>query len=129
DKIVGEIKLENNLANDPDGQRELGKLAKVRYLVVGSGSRVGGVTINARLVDTRTSLIVQTAKVSAPTADDAFRLVPELGKQLLMSDEEKLAYEQQRLQQVKRVEPIQVEAPLPPPPALPAAGAPLPPPV
>jgi tetratricopeptide (TPR) repeat protein len=129
DKIVGEIKLENNLANDLDGQRELGKLAKVRYLVVGSVSRVGGVTINARLVDTRTGLIVQTAKVSAPSADEALRLVPELGKQLLMSDEEKLAYEQQRLQQVKRVEPIQVEAPLPPPPALPAAGAPLPPPV
>src|SRR5262249_41241888 len=59
-KIIEELKLEAGFQNDLDQQRELGKLARVRFLVLGSVRRLGAVTVQARLVDTATGLIVQT---------------------------------------------------------------------
>jgi tetratricopeptide (TPR) repeat protein len=122
-KVMSELKLERSLLDDPAQQRELAKLAKVRYLVLGSIYPLTGVTVQARLVDVKTGLVVQTAKVVAPTPQDAFALLPELAKQLMMSDEEKMAYDaamQQRL--VKAPVVIDEAAPLPPfPAAQPAA--------
>jgi tetratricopeptide (TPR) repeat protein/predicted small lipoprotein YifL len=129
-KVIQELKLEESFIDDAAQQQELARLAKVRYLVVGSVRRIGGVTVNARLVDARTGLVVQTGKVVAPTVEDAVGLLPELAKQLMMSDDEKLAYDQQQMQLAKRVEPVGVDEPLPPPPpAAPVQGQPLPPPV
>ncbi len=125
-KVVAELKLQADL--DPDQQREVGRLANVRYLVLGSITPLGGLTVNARLVDVKSGLVVQTAKIVAATPEEMMQLLPELGKQLLMTDEEKAAYDTARAELIK-VEAPAADAPLPPPPDVPAVGAPLPPPV
>ncbi|HMP17081.1 MAG TPA: hypothetical protein PKD72_08675, partial [Gemmatales bacterium] len=78
-------------------QKQLAQLAKTRFLVVSSISNLAGITIHAHLVDLQSGLIVQTAKITAPTTEDASRQLPVLAAQLMMNDEEKLAYER-RLQ-------------------------------
>src|SRR5262249_27158169 len=67
---------------------------KVRYLVLGSITPLAGITVNARLVDVRSGLVVQTAKVSAPTPEALLKELPRLGTLLLMNDAERLALEQ-----------------------------------
>jgi TolB-like protein len=124
-KVVEELKLEaHDLSDDQANRAEVGRLAKVRYLVVGSVSRLGGVTLNARLVDVRSGLVMQTARVTAASADELPPLLPQLATVLMMIDEQKMAYEQDQARQtavaVKAVEP----APLPPPPDVPAADDP-----
>ncbi|MCI0683416.1 MAG: hypothetical protein L0Y71_15030 [Gemmataceae bacterium] len=121
-KLIEELKLEDSFDDDIDQQRELARLAKVRYLVLGSVRPLSGVTINARLVDARSGLVVQTAKVVAANVEEAIPLLPELAKQLLMSDEEKLAYDLAQARLAKRIEPPPDDAPLPPPPPPPAAA-------
>ena len=48
-KVVDELKLETSDLDGNQNQAEIGRLAKLRYLVVGSISRLGGVTVNAGL--------------------------------------------------------------------------------
>ena len=120
-KVIQELKLEDSFDDDIDQQRELARLAKVRYLVLGSVRRLSGVTISARLVDAKSGLIVQTAKIVAPTVEQAIPLLPELAKQLMMSDEEKIAYDQAQVRLTRRFEPPADDAPLPPPPPPPPA--------
>ena len=62
----------------------------------------------------RTGLVVQTAKVVAPTVEAIVTLLPELAQQLQMSDEEKMAYEQDQIRLAKRPELPLDNAPLPP---------------
>jgi tetratricopeptide (TPR) repeat protein len=93
DKVLGELKLEAADLGGEKGPGEVGKLAKIRYLVLGSVTPLGGITVSARLVDVKTGLVVQTAKVAAPTPDDLMKLLPDLAKMLLLSDEQKLAFE------------------------------------
>jgi tetratricopeptide (TPR) repeat protein len=85
-KIIEELKLERGFADDPKQQQQLGSLAKVRYLVFGSVSRKVGVTVRARLVDVRTGLVVQTAKLETRDMRSALLEMPKIAKQL-MSDE------------------------------------------
>ncbi|MCI0641674.1 MAG: hypothetical protein L0Y72_25985 [Gemmataceae bacterium] len=125
--VIQELKFDPRFLDDPEQQRELGKLAKVRYLVLGSVSRLAGITVNARLVDVRSGLIVQTGKITAPTTEQAVAALPDLAKQLLMSDDEKLAWEQQQLQLAKRPELPPEDAPVPPAPQAPGADVPPPP--
>lgn len=127
-KVLDELKFEQNALDDPNQQREFGKLAKIRFLVLGSVQRLAGVSVNARLVDVRTGLVMQTAKIVAPTAEDALKQLSELGKQLLMTDQEKMAYEDNRAQEAKLPEPPADNAPLPPPPQVAAKDVPAPPP-
>jgi tetratricopeptide (TPR) repeat protein len=129
-KVVDELKLETSDLNGNQNQAEVGRIAKLRYLVVGSVSRLGGVTVNARLVDVRSGLVVQTARASAPTAEDLLPLLPQMAAVLMMSDEQKLAYEQQLSQHVALAPPVPAEpAPLPPPPELRQDDQPPPPPI
>ena len=51
--------------------------------------------IAAGLVDVRSGLIVQTARLSAPTMDALTPRLPQLAQVLMMTDEQKLAFEQQ----------------------------------
>jgi len=96
EKVLSELKLSNDdLLVGKQGRTDLGRLVKARYLVVGSVSSLSGVTVHARLVDLRSGLVVQTARIVAPSAAEVARNVPQLAAMLLMSDEEKLAYEQQ----------------------------------
>src|SRR5262249_33311093 len=128
DKLAAELKLQGPPL-ELEQQRELGRLAKIRYLVVGSASHLGGVTVNARLIDVRSGLVVQTAKIVAPNPEELMPLLAELGKQLLMNDEEKVAYERERAALVKVMAPPAPDAPLPPRPDVPAANFPAPPPI
>jgi tetratricopeptide (TPR) repeat protein len=124
-KIIDELKLEaTTLAANDSGCRQIGQLAKARFLVVGSVTRLSGITVQARMVDVRTGLVVQTAQVVAATPDDLLPLLPRLANLLMMTDEQKMAYEQQLAQQAA-VQPV-VIAPLPPPPEV-TVGPPPPP--
>jgi tetratricopeptide (TPR) repeat protein len=125
-QVLGELKLEaTDLAANEPGRREAGRLARVRYLVLGSVTAYNGITVNARLVDVPSGLIVQTAQVVARTPEEMRGLLPQLANLLMMTDAQKMAYEQQQAQQVPLV-PVVPEAPLPPPPEV---GQPAPPPL
>lgn len=128
-KVIAELKLEDSFVDDADEQRELARLAKVRYLVLGSVSRLAGVTVSARLVDARSGLVVQTGRISAPTIEDAIPQLPMLAKQLMMSDEDKIAFEAEQALVAKKITPPPDDLALPPPPPAPVVGAePAPPP-
>src|SRR5262249_22339587 len=126
-RLAEEMKLEtSNLFETNAGRRELGDLAKVRYMVVGSVSPVGGITVQARLVEVATGLIVQTARVSAPTLEDLEKnRLPQLPIMLQMNDDEKAAYEVELAKAVPVVAALPAEEvtviPPPPPPPEPAA--------
>lgn len=117
-RIVEELKIEAALGDDADARREAGKAAKVRFLVVGSISAVAGITVQARMVDVETGLIVQTAKIVAQTPEELTQRLPQLARELMMKDQEKEAAEQKRANDVAPVEVLKPEpaAELPPPP-------------
>src|SRR5262249_27252407 len=130
-KVVRELKLQaGDLSENDSGRREVGRLAKLRYLVLGSVTRLGGLIVNARLVDVRTGLVVQTAKVVAPSPEELIPLLPQLANLVRMTAEQRSAYEQRRAQQAAAAPPAAV-AELPPPPEVPLPeqpqAAPLPP--
>ncbi|HMC64309.1 MAG TPA: tetratricopeptide repeat protein, partial [Gemmataceae bacterium] len=129
-KVVAELRLEaSDLADNDAGRQELGRLARIRYLVLGSITPFCGITVNARLVDVRTGLIVQTAKIVVRTPQEIVPRLPQLAAMLMMTDEQKMAYEQQLARQAAvEVRPVAIVA-LPPPPEPPVVGQPLPPPV
>jgi hypothetical protein len=127
--ILEELKLPaDELAGDPAAQRELGRLAKVRYLVLGSVTRDQEITVRARLVEVPSGLVVQTARIVAQTPAELRRLLPQLARLLLMTDEEKLALEERQAAPAK-LEPAQAEADVPPPPEPPPPNQPPPPPL
>jgi tetratricopeptide (TPR) repeat protein len=129
-KVIEELHLEaSELAENESDRREVGRLAKVRYLVLGSVTPLGGIVANARLVDVRSGLVVQTAKVVARGPEELLRLLPQLANQLMLTDEQKFAYEQRVATQTPVVVQPVVVAPLPPPPEPVIAGQPVPPPV
>lgn len=126
-QVLNELKVQQGFLDDPKQQQQIGKVAKARYLVVGSVQRLVGVSIRARLVDVRTGLVVQTAKVIAPTMEEALNQVPDLAKQLLMNDEQKMQFEQEVQQKAARPVPPAPEKPaIPPAPLVPVADAPPP---
>jgi tetratricopeptide (TPR) repeat protein len=118
-QVVEELKLQSSdLIANADGRKEVGKLAKLQYLVVGSVAPISGITVSARLIDVRTGLVAQTGKISAPTAEEAVKLLPQLAQILMMSDEEKAAYEKQLAEQAAAPPPVPPQDTLPPPPVV-----------
>lgn len=82
-----------NLPRIPDDakqQKKIGKLAGVRYAVVGSVQRLIGVSVKARLIDVETGLVVQTGKVVAPSMEEALDKMKDLATQLMQTDEASL---------------------------------------
>ena len=129
-KIIGELNLAaSELGSNDTGRRELGRLARLRYLVVGSVSPLCGITVHARLVDVRSGLVVQTAKVSARTPEELLPRLPQLANMLMMTDEQKMAYEQQLAIQRALPSAFPVNAALPPPPEVLLDGQAAPPPI
>jgi tetratricopeptide (TPR) repeat protein/TolB-like protein len=130
-KVIEELKLESgDLAGNDKSRQEVGRLAKVRYLVLGSITPMNGITVNARLVDAQSGLVVQTAKLIAPTPDKLMQRLPDLAAMLQMSDKEKMDYEEQLAKQAADdIKPVNIAAALPAPPAAPAAEEPPPPPL
>ena len=129
-QLVTELKLEAGTLGDPsEGRQELGRLARIRYLVVGSVTPLeGGFNVNARLVEVQTGLIVQTARLSAPTLTALLDRLPALGQMLMMNDDQRAAFQQALAEKAAAVELKPIEtAPLPPPPPPFDPDAPLPP--
>ena len=135
-KLADELKLESgDLLEGGAGRRELGRLARVRYLVVGSVTPLAGITVQARLVEAGTGLIVQTARVSAPTPEALMPRLKDLAVMLQMDDAAKAAYEEKLIGATEALKPLAATAvedippPPPPPPAVALAlGEPAPPP-
>ncbi len=126
-RVFEDLKLLGaDLIDHESGRSELARLARVRYLVVGSFTPLGGLTVHARLLDLRTGLVVQTGKITAPTPEALLPLLPQLAALLQMNDEQRLAYEQQLARQAAAV-PIAPEVVVipPPPPIAAAPGAPV----
>lgn len=95
-RIFDELKIEaDELLINEQGRNDLSRLIQARYLVVGSVSTVSGITIHARLFDLHTGLVVQTAKVVAPSPEEASKRLGDLAAQLLMTDRQKLAWLQE----------------------------------
>src|SRR5262249_62364050 len=82
-----------DLAQSAAGQRELPRLSRVRYLVVGSITPLAGVTVQARLVEVQSGLVVQTARLSAPSLEALLPTLKQVALLLQMTDEQKLAFE------------------------------------
>jgi tetratricopeptide (TPR) repeat protein len=128
-RVLSELNLAAaELGDSARGREALGQMARLRYLVVGSLSSLGGVTLQARLVEVPTGLIVQTARVTAPSVEALVPKLKQAALMLQMNDEQKLAYEASLLKTVTVIKPIDA-APLtqlPPPPPPPAPAAPPP---
>jgi tetratricopeptide (TPR) repeat protein len=118
-QVLQELKLEGaDLASASQAGAEVSRLAGVRFLVVGSLSPLNGITAHARLVEVRTGLIAQTARVSAPNLDQLLKRLPLLAQVLQMSDEQKMAFELAEAQRAPEVRPIEVVTAVPPPPVI-----------
>jgi hypothetical protein len=127
--LLDEMKIDDTvLASNDTARTEFGKLAKTRYVVLGSVNRLGGTNVNARLVDTQTGLVVQTARIAAATPEDLTNRLPALGRMLQMTDEEKRDYEARLAEKARPVEPAPTSAEPPPPPPAPTQQATTPPP-
>jgi len=131
-RLADELKLEANAFFDnTEERRELGRLAKIRYLVVGSVSPLGGFTVQARLVEVETGLIVQTGRITAANLDELLPRLKQLAVLLQMNDEQKAAYEAELQRAVQPVETVSARAvdwnELPPPPPPPQEEAIVPP--
>ncbi len=99
-QVVDELKLEASDLNGGQNQAEVGRLSKVRYLVLRRQRHacLGGVTINARLVDVRLrDWWCRRGGSPRPTAEELLPLLPELATVLMMTDEQKMAYRGQQL--------------------------------
>lgn len=129
-RVVDELRLASgSLSGSPDGQQEMGRLLRARYLVIGSLTPLGGVTAYARLVDLRSGLVVQTAQVAAPSSGQLMARLPELAGLLLLTDEQRLAYDQLVAVRAPALAPAELDGPLPPPPPMMVIGQPCPPPL
>ncbi len=120
--VLDELRLEGSeVADREEARQEVGRLAKVRYLVVGSVTPFSGLSVNARLIEVKTGLVVQTAKFIANDPKDLLRRMQSIAAVLMMTDEQKIAFEAElaRRDQVE-IKPVVLAAALPPPPPLPA---------
>ncbi len=128
-KVMDELRLEaSELAGNDEARSQLGRLARLRYLVVGSVTPVNGLLVHARLIEVKTGLVVQTARLVAAGPDDLMRRLPQLAALLQMSDEQRLVFEQALIRQAPEPVRFVETAPLPPPPPAPVVGVVLAPP-
>ena len=89
--LLREMDLTVALVRDSP-ERVYGKLRGVKYLVLGSVTKFGDLSITARLVDVATGRVAQTAEISAEDARGLKQALGELAKVLQMTDAEKKAY-------------------------------------
>ncbi len=119
EQVMQELRLQGvDLEMQSASRQDVARLAGVRYLVLGSLIPVCGITAQARLVEVRTGLVVQTARISAPSVDVLMGRLPLLGQMLLMTDDQKLAFEQVVAQKAPEVQPITPFDTMPPPPPI-----------
>jgi TolB-like protein len=123
-KVLSDLRLHAaDVIDDETGRRELARLANIRYLVIGSATRLGNeIIVHARLVDLKTGLVVQTAKVAGATPTVVVALLPHLAVMLQMTDDQRFAYEQQLARQAAAI-PVAAELTTIPPPPPPLAAS------
>lgn len=128
-RVLDELRLQaGELDGNARGQEEVGRLARIRYLVLGSVTPLNGVTVQARVVEVKTGLVVQTARLTAANVEALLPRLPQLAQLLMMTDDQKLAFESAFAAKYPEVRPVEAAAPLPPPPP-PAPTGPPPPPI
>jgi tetratricopeptide (TPR) repeat protein len=129
-KVIDELRLEaGDLIDSPESRQQFAQLSRVRYMVVGSITPMSGILVNARLVDVRTGLVVQTARFVAAAPEELMGRLRQLATILMMTDEQKFAYEQKQTQQAALALKVIDVGTLPPPPLPMVVGQPLPPPI
>jgi tetratricopeptide (TPR) repeat protein len=118
-RILDEMRLGANDLSQPGVGSEVSRLAKVRYVVVGSVTPLAGITVQARLVEASTGLVVQTARASAPSMEALLPLLERVAQVLQMTDDQKLAFEARLAAEAVEVKPADAapvqEIPPPPP--------------
>src|SRR5262249_52166608 len=73
-------------------------------------------SVDARLVDVRTGLIVQTGNVTGATPEEALALLPRLAHVLQLNDEQKIRYEEELARQAVAVQKVTEVTVVPPAP-------------
>src|SRR5262249_33043275 len=73
-------------------------------------------SVDARLVDVRTGLIVQTGNVTGATPEEALALLPRLAHVLQLNDEQKIRYEEELARQAAAVQKVAEVVVVPPAP-------------
>ncbi|QVL32444.1 hypothetical protein KIH39_00570 [Telmatocola sphagniphila] len=115
-EVVEQLKLgDTNWANDQKTFGQVGQIVKANYMVVGSVSKIFGISVNARLVDVNSGLVVQTAKVVAGTPEELVKKLPSLARILQMNDQEKVAFEME-IAKAETIQPAPVSAAIAAPP-------------
>ena len=114
-----------DLLVEPLARREISRLSQARFAVLGDVTAVNGVVVRAALVDLRSGGVVQTARICAPTPEEAVAQAPHLGTLLLMNDDARAAYERSLAQQAAQPKLITDPPDVPPDP--PASSEPPPP--
>ena len=116
-RLCSDLKVRGPDLIDRDGARqEFARLGRARYLVVGSVAPVGGITAQAWLLDLQTGLVVQSAKITAPTAYGLIPLLPRLAAMLQLTDDQRLAYERDSAKQAAPIPPAAADLAISPPP-------------
>src|SRR5262249_55776087 len=77
---------------DEPGRRELSRMLRMRYLVLGEASAVCGTAVRARLIDLRRGVVVQTASVVASSPEAIQQSLPQFAEMLQMSDDDRVHY-------------------------------------
>jgi tetratricopeptide (TPR) repeat protein len=120
-KTVRDLNLTHVLADD-SAWRQLGQIARVRYLVIGRVTLHGGIGVQALLIDTSTGFVVQSARVVARTPAELPLRLPQLAHLLRKSDGQKLALERFAARETavpaRKADP---QTPVPPAPEAPAS--------
>jgi len=113
-EAIASLNLRSTLAASDIALREVGSLVRARYLVTGSIAPVAGLTIQAQMVDTRSGMIVHTARMVVQSADELIRQLPQLAADLLLNDEDREALDRRRVDAAVDVSPSDpLESPLP----------------
>ncbi|MBI4863901.1 MAG: hypothetical protein HY815_27130, partial [Candidatus Riflebacteria bacterium] len=111
---------------DGRGQAQLGRLAGVRWLVLGEISRHGGLVVHAERVEAATGLVARTARLAVRSAAELDRRLPELASELTRTPEERTDRPGDGTDQEPAVVAMpdqEADRPLPPPPAEPSVAA------
>lgn len=124
-QLVEELRLPPGELLESEGpRRDIGRLTRARYMVVGSVTpSFGGLIVNSRLLEVGSGLVVQTARLVAANPPDLLKQLPQLALLLQMTDGERLQYEQS-LNRLAPVPVIETSPLLPPPPPISTNPAP-----
>ena len=92
-QVAGDLNVNlDAVLSDEIGCRELSKLLRMRYLVLGEASGVSGFAAGARLIDLQRGIVVQSARVIGPTSEVVQRSLPQFSAMLMMTDEDRVKY-------------------------------------